>query len=90
MSTATQGVEVRDGSLRFDPGYPPPSEVPPGYERDAADPWRLNLQVNPQACGARSERACVRGFRRWYCTRRDTYCNPAACCRCQGLLAALA
>lgn len=87
MSTAlTEGVEMRDGSLRFDPGRPPPETVPPGYERDAADAWRLNLQVNMGPCVERTKRACVHGRERWYCERRITYVNPAACCRCQGLL----
>jgi len=88
MTNWTEGVELRDGSLRFDPGRPAPERVPPGYARDAADAWRLNLAVEAGPCAERETRPCVHGKARWYCRRRDVYCNPAACCRCQGLIAA--
>lgn len=83
-------IELRDGSLRYDPGLPAPAAIPAGYRRDDADPWRFVLTVKPAPCESRSSRPCVFGRRRrWFCARRDVYVNPAACCRCQGVLDSL-
>jgi hypothetical protein len=88
MTNWTEGVEMRDGSLRFDPGHEPPASVPAGYARDVADPWRLRLVVEPAPCVVRITRHCIHGSARLYCERRAVYVNAAACCRCQGLIAA--
>jgi len=83
-----QGVEMPDGSLRFDPGLPVP-DVPPGYERDRCDAWRLVPTTVPDDCPERAVKTCIHGRRqRWYCNRKNVYTNTAACCRCQGLIAA--
>lgn len=90
MSTAwTEGVELPDGALHFDPGNPPPETVPPGYRLDPTDPWTFRLAVEPGPCADRESRACVHGRKRSYCRRREVYATPAACCRCQGRLETL-
>lgn len=85
MSEAVQAVELRDGSLRFDAGGPPPV-VLKGYARDPMDPWRLNLEVKPGPCEQRRADACRTGLPRWFCVRRAVPVNPGVCCRCQGKL----
>lgn len=85
MTSASQAVELRDGSLRFDPGGPVP-EVPPGYSRDTVQPWRMNLTAVPNACADRRTTPCRHGLARWWCRRDSLPVNPGACCRCQGIL----
>lgn len=89
MTQSAQAVELRDGSLRFDPGGPRP-DVPKGYAQDPGDPWRLTLKVVPGPCPERRVTPCAQGPARWRCRREDRYTNPGICCRCQGLLEPLA
>lgn len=79
--------EMPSGDLLADPGGLFP-EVPSGYVRDEAEPYRLHLEVKPGLCVHRTVGACTRGTQsRWTCNRDGKLpVNPGVCCRCQKLI----